>query len=77
MRRLEDLLSHLVLIGEGELQSIMSDHGLEKAEGDDMICHGPTVGTVASTQYFPKYRLLRIAKGSPCSAQYQNVEFLP
>lgn len=72
--RLEHLLKQYGKMSMLDLVEIMSDHGPEGASGEDTVCvHGVRANTVASVQFWPKSRMMRVTAGSPCSRQYQLI----
>jgi predicted choloylglycine hydrolase len=74
--RFQQLLAGFDKIGTQELAQIFGDHGPQGADGEDTLCvHGTSSSTIASTQYFPKSRMLRMSTGSGCEAKHHLIGF--
>jgi hypothetical protein len=57
------------------LMHLMSDHGADDVPSANTICmHGPHWATLASLQFHPAKRLVRVAFGTTCAATFQDFQ---
>jgi hypothetical protein len=74
-RRLENLLGQRVRFDSADLARIMSDHGPEVSPGPNTVCmHGPQWTTLASLQFHPRRRLVRVIHGRACAMKFEEFQ---
>jgi hypothetical protein len=75
-RRFEECLPGFECFGPDELLTMMSDHGDAGVADDDTICmHGSYWRTTACLQLFPRSRMMRVAYGPACGAEFEEIAF--
>jgi hypothetical protein len=73
--RLEHLLGTHEQLDADTLISCLADHGAENRPSDTSVCvHGPLRTTVATMQYFPLQRRMRVSMGHTCQARFRDLE---
>jgi hypothetical protein len=74
-QRFERLLRGGSKFDADDLKQLMSDHGAEQIPCANTICmHGPHWATLASLQFHPSKRLVRVAFGTTCAATFQDFQ---
>ena len=67
--------TYLAPVSVGDAVKLMADHGPENSPGANTICmHGPQWTTLASLQFHPARRLVRVAFGPTCQAAFCDFE---
>lgn len=69
--RMGELLARYEFLTPTTLTSILADHGPQGTDGEDTLCvHGAKSSTIASIQYYPKDRMMRMSTGAACEAKH-------
>ena len=76
LMRAQELLGGRSKVGEGDILSILRDHGEEGEPSVNTICrHGEFASTLRSVIFHPERKTINVLFGRPCENEYQEIGF--